>query len=1246
MAKAGKSKSGLRLAKVAEPITLEVVPIANDVSFPISFNFEVLKTDVNERTVEGIATAEVLDYQGDVITMDCAIDAFQKFEKAGAVREMHQPRAVGKLLNWWPVQSQKAIGVKAYISKSRDGDDVLVKLQEQILRGFSIGARATDWAYSQFKSLDGAQQTARLIKKMFITELSLVDVPANPKALITVVKVDDPTGPADAPQRILDPQNTNEALPVSAAGDPKTVVVDIHGAQPISPPSGTSAGGPVSMDTMPAGKLDGITKAEAVALVERMLAEERARSDAAELAKVDADEKAKLEAQLSARGTKVGIGRKDGEPLTPPKDYPTDPGDYADPANWSWPCKPEGRAHSAVSYYNGGNGKEKYSDREWSLLGRRIARMAGATLGIKYRYDAQDKRIVNPETEGDKKMEKGDLPSTLASAMGMIDAACKDLGSPDAAGLLEQASAAIQASKDVASRLVSGSSDDSSSSPSSSPSGSSASSSSGSSASSPSGSSASASSPSASAKSGSPSGPSISSPSASGSDANGGSVSPQSLNLAAKPNSSDASSASSALSAASSALSEAASAVSSASSALSSSPSSESSPAPVKKEADDMDENKAQELVNKAVAEALAKKDAEPATTPAPTASDVPPVAAPLFHKQADPLDSPLVKAILAGDEAKVAELATQPGTKSEAMPLGVLDEMALMEATDVATRYEISKAGANASRLTRWQSDYGNGAALPGGTDLHNLQTMLAAGQPISGEIQKSLTAAMNFVGINLERPARLMLPYIAALRRRLAADNMATGSTQVQWRVQLGFGGWDFSAFGTPLSPVAGNTGTDLAGNAQTFAADYRTQAIHGEVQFEAIPFAQGFDDPVQIETARGLATLLRIEELLVLGANEVAIAAPASVTLTQSTLALPATFAIGGGAWTISVTALTLAGTQNTNSVQGTGNNPANQIVGESAPVTQTITIAGAAAAFIDVYWPAVQGAVGYKVYCDHVVAGGAAEYLVPLANMRYGHMTAGAFDLGTFGDQIVALNPAQTYVGVNHVQIATPPAVSTSVIPTGGDLTVNALTYEGLISWCSKNIILGQNLNGLTGYTKIAIDQGGAPLTTISAGIKEFDTILQNLIVQWHVGSTLIVCSPQSLAAVSSRLLAANGGFVYRVDISQERNSFVGGLYAGGYPNKFVTNMVTGQPAVIPIWAHPYMPDGTFLFLNERIPYAYSREARGFALDIATPYTYFELGRTNRSFPFSLFFIETMKCYHPFAQAIIQGARVDA
>ncbi len=78
----------------------------------------------------------------------------------------------------------------------------------------------------------------------------------------------------------------------------------------------------------------------------------------------------------------------------------------------------------------------------------------------------------------------------------------------------------------------------------------------------------------------------------------------------------------------------------------------------------------------------------------------------------------------------------------------------------------------------------------------------------------------------------------------------------------------------------------------------------------------------------------------------------------------------------------------------------------------------------------------------------------------------------------------------------------------------------------------------------------------------------------------------------------------------------------------------------------------MPDGSFLFLSENIPYQYAQTGRAFAMDVQTPYTYWELGRPSGAgnkggvIPFEVFFGETSKCYHPNAQAAIQGCRVDA
>lgn len=148
----------------------------------IQFGFEITKFDAEQRLVEGWATTEVEDLQGDTIPYQVSKYAFAESAQAVGIREMHQPKAVGVLKKWWPDDENKRIGVSVYISKSRDGEDVLTKVKEGVLKGFSIGGRALDWGFEGVK---------RIIKKLALTEISLVDVPANPQALITVVKFYD-----------------------------------------------------------------------------------------------------------------------------------------------------------------------------------------------------------------------------------------------------------------------------------------------------------------------------------------------------------------------------------------------------------------------------------------------------------------------------------------------------------------------------------------------------------------------------------------------------------------------------------------------------------------------------------------------------------------------------------------------------------------------------------------------------------------------------------------------------------------------------------------------------------------------------------------------------------------------------------------------------------------------------------------------------------------------------------------------
>ena len=502
--------------------------------------------------------------------------------------------------------------------------------------------------------------------------------------------------------------------------------------------------------------------------------------------------------------------------------------------------------------------------------------------------------------------------------------------------------------------------------------------------------------------------------------------------------------------------------------------------------------------------------------------------------------------------------------------------------------------------------------------SDLATLQALVGANDPDT--IQKALTVTTGFVGINLEPVAKLMLPLYAGLRNRLPVDKPKMGGQYAQWRMQLGYGTFDFAgAQGTAF----GGVGSDATGTVTNISAAYKSQAIKGSVQFEAIPMAAGWDDPLAIETSRSLATLIRLEELLTLGGNTAALTSP-SITATGSTPHVTPVFA--SGSYNIQVTALTLQG--------AIANASSNSNVGESAPIAATSFYSGASGAdWIVLNFTPVEGAVGYKVYMSSV-AGGSTLYLVdPATQMHYYKTLAVDGALPT-------VPTGQTFITVSKFSVFALPAATVANAAPSTDGSANANAAEGLIAWAEKSTVYSQSVG-----THIKYDCAGANLTTAGSGVTEFDYILQNLWIKQQLSPSLIVCSPQSASHLTTQVLAANSSAMYRVELAPERGQFIGGMYIGGYLNKFAASMLGNQAANIPVWAHPYMVDGTYLFLTERIPYQYSREARGFALDVQTPYTYFELARTDRSFPFSTFFTECLKCYHPLANASIAGVKVE-
>ena len=132
---------------------------------------EITKVDEDQRTVYGYASTEALDSQGEQVTKAAIKDALPDYLKFSNIREMHQPSAVGV------AKSADMDDKGLYISAEIVDDKAWEKVKKSVYKGFSIGGKS-------ISKIDG------IIQKMRLTEISLVDRPSNPEAMIELFKMD------------------------------------------------------------------------------------------------------------------------------------------------------------------------------------------------------------------------------------------------------------------------------------------------------------------------------------------------------------------------------------------------------------------------------------------------------------------------------------------------------------------------------------------------------------------------------------------------------------------------------------------------------------------------------------------------------------------------------------------------------------------------------------------------------------------------------------------------------------------------------------------------------------------------------------------------------------------------------------------------------------------------------------------------------------------------------------------------
>jgi len=146
----------------------------------VRFSMPIGKIDQERRIVSGFATLDNVDRQNDIVTTDASMTAFKKFR--GNLREMHQPSAVGKVVSfkedrYFDPRSKKfysGVYVSAYVSKG--AQDTWEKVLDGTLTGFSIGGSIKKFDDEFNEEL---KKSVRIIKEYELSELSLVDNPAN-----------------------------------------------------------------------------------------------------------------------------------------------------------------------------------------------------------------------------------------------------------------------------------------------------------------------------------------------------------------------------------------------------------------------------------------------------------------------------------------------------------------------------------------------------------------------------------------------------------------------------------------------------------------------------------------------------------------------------------------------------------------------------------------------------------------------------------------------------------------------------------------------------------------------------------------------------------------------------------------------------------------------------------------------------------------------------------------------------------
>jgi hypothetical protein len=455
------------------------------------------------------------------------------------------------------------------------------------------------------------------------------------------------------------------------------------------------------------------------------------------------------------------------------------------------------------------------------------------------------------------------------------------------------------------------------------------------------------------------------------------------------------------------------------------------------------------------------------------------------------------------------------------------------------------------------------------------------------------TIQTSTGLVNYDLTGPAKKLYPVLSPLRNALPRV-MGNGDSATRWKAitQINAGN---------LSPGVseGHRGGRITISEQDYTAAYAGLGLEGDVTFEALYAAEGFDDARARTVESVLRSLMIAEEKVILnGNNSLPLGTPSAPVATGPTAGGSITAQAGNLIFVVALTPDAVT-TNVTNGVPGAINRPNidgttdNYGGGSSnlSPASNAITTTGGNQT-ISATVPAVKGAAGYAWYLG-----------TSAANAKLAQITT-----------------------VNSVTLSANPLGTQTASSITADNSTNGLVFDGMISQALKTNAYYKSLDG-------------AFLTSDSAsGIVEIDTALK---FQWdnnRLTPTKIWVSSQEAMSINKKVLAATGVPLFRINLnSQEKPVVVGGSAVAGYFNKFAA----GGGQVIPMEIHPYLTAGTLFMQTEFLPYPLSNVDNVAQIKCRRDYHQIDWPITSRVYQFGVYADEVLQVFAPFSFCVLQN-----